>query len=227
MKKYTITIILLLPSFAFAQSVYMHEAQDDATNSEPTSLLGIIVLLILVGFVYFIVKVIKGEMHKREKRKRATDAKEFDRKYSTIKAGGFICPFCGKHVVDNNYRTMIRYYDNVKIKVKCCNTCAERYDLYLSDSFRYRKNNDELPLWLRIIVTVLILGSGLYALTYNCIKGDVFDGIIGLFIVPMGVGGLLGVIIWFCQTLLKATEQKLPFKAPTLQHIRECNAIQQ
>lgn len=226
MKKLAVIIVSSLPSLALAQSVYMHEAQDDATNSEPTSLLGVVVLLVLIGFIYFIAKVIEGEKHNREKSKRAAETKEADRRYATIKAGGFICPFCGKHVVDNNYQTMIRYYDNEKYKVKSCKTCAERYDQYLTDSLRYRRKNNDLPLWLSIIVWILIFGSGLYALIYNCIKGDVFEGIFGLFIVPMVVGGVLGAVIWFFQTLIEETEPKLPFKAPTLEHIRDCNAIQ-
>ena len=122
---------------------------------------------------------------------------------------------------------MIRYYDNEKYKVKSCKTCAEMYDQYLNDSLRFRRKNDDLPRWLGIIYMVLIFGSGLYALIYNCIKGDVFGGIIGLFIVPTVVGGMLGAVIWFFQMLLKQPEPTLPFKTPTLEHIRDCNAIQQ
>lgn len=227
MKDLAVILVSLLPSLAYAQMAWMDEAHEDAANSEPISVLGVVAFMVLVGLVYVIVKIVEGEKHNREKRKRAAETKEADHKYATIKAGGFICPFCGKHVVDNNYRTMIRYYDNEKYKVKSCKTCAERYDQYLNDSLRFRRKNDELPRWLSIIVMVLIFGSGLYALIYNCLKGDVFEGIFGLFIVPMGVGGILGAVIWFFQTLLKEPEPTLPFKAPTLQHIRDCNAIQQ
>ncbi len=216
---------MVLPSYVFAQSVYMHEAYEDAANSEPISVSGIVAFLVLVGLVYVVVKIVEGEKHNSEKRKRAAEAKEVDRKYATIKAGGFICPFCGKHVVDNNYQIMIRYYDNEKYKVKSCKTCAERYDQYLNDSLRFRRKNDDLPNWLGIIVMVLTLGSGLYALVYNCLKGEVFWGIFGLFLCPMVVGGILGAVIGFFQMLLKQPEPTLPFKTPTLEHIRDCNAI--
>ena len=227
MHRLLVFLTLLIPLFASAQSVYMHEAQEESENSEPISVLGIVAFLVLVGLVYVVVKIVEGEKHNSEKRKRAAETKEVDRKYATIKAGGFICPFCGKHVVDNNYQIMIRYYDNEKYKVKSCKTCAERYDQYLNDSLRFRRKNDDLPRWLEIIYMVLIFGSGLYALIYNCIKGYVFDGILGLFIVPMGVGGILGAVTWFFQMLLKQPEPTLPFKTPTLEHIRDCNAIQQ
>lgn len=227
MHRLLVFLTLLIPLFASAQSVYMHEAQEESENSEPISVLGIVAFLVLVGLVYVVVKIVEGEKHNSEKRKRAAETKEVDRKYATIKAGGFICPFCGKHVVDNNYQIMIRYYDNEKYKVKSCKTCAERYDQYLNDSLRFRRKNDDLPRWLGIIYMVLLFGSGLYALIYNCIKGDVFEGILGLFIVPMVIGGILGAVTWFFQMLLKQPETTLPFKTPTLEHIRDCNAIQQ
>ena len=227
MHRLLVFLTLLIPLFASAQSVYMHEAQEESENSEPISVLGIVAFLVLVGLVYVVVKIVEGEKHNSEKRKRAAETKEVDRKYATIKAGGFICPFCGKHVVDNNYQIMIRYYDNEKYKVKSCKTCAERYDQYLNDSLRFRRKNDDLPRWLGIIYMVLLFGSGLYALIYNCIKGDVFEGILGLFIVPMVIGGILGAVTWFFQMLLQQPETTLPFKTPTLEHIRDCNAIQQ
>lgn len=225
MKKWAVIIVSLFPSLAFAQMAWMDEAHEDAANSEPLSVSGIVAFLVLVGLVYVVVKIVEGEKHNSEKRKRAAETKEVDRKYATIKAGGFICPFCGKHVVDNNYQIMIRYYDNEKYKVKSCKTCAERYDQYLNESLRFRRKNDDLPRWLEIIYMVLIFGSGLYALIYNCIKGDVFDGILGMFFVPLAVFFILGVPIAIFSKIIEKPEPTEPFKTPTLQHIRDCNAI--
>ena len=69
MKKTIVSLIMVLPSFAVAQSVYMHEAQDDAANSEPISVLGIITLLIIVGIVYVVCKLIGGA-HEKTKQKK-------------------------------------------------------------------------------------------------------------------------------------------------------------
>ena len=223
MRKNTVTLILLLPSFAFAQSVYMHEAQDDAANSEPISILGIITFLAIVGLIYIIVKVVKGEKHNREKRKQVTDAKESDHKNTTIKAGGFICPFCGKHVMDNNYQTIKRYFDGEGYKIKYCKACEERYNQYEIDRLKYKRK--ELPDWVGITLLILLIVIGLVTLIINCIKGNVFDGILGMFFVPLAVFFILGVPIAIFSKIIEKPEPTEPFKTPTLQHIRDCNAI--
>jgi hypothetical protein len=79
MQKFFISLIQLLPSFAFAQ-VYMHEAQDDAANSEPISILGIISFLILCGIVYAVCKLIGSAHSKHEQRKYEAYNAEYNRR---------------------------------------------------------------------------------------------------------------------------------------------------
>lgn len=168
MKKYILVFVILLPSIVFAQSVYEHEAQDDAANSEPISILGVVTFLTIVGLLYIIVKVVKGEIHNKEKRKHAAEAKESDYKDTTIKAGGFICPFCGKHVMDNNYQITRRYIDGVRYKIKYCKACEERYKQYENDILKYKRK--ELPDWVGITLTILLIVIGLVALIIESIK---------------------------------------------------------
>lgn len=223
MHRLLVFLTLLIPLFASAQSVYMHEAHEDAANSEPISVSGIVAFLVLVGLVYVVVKIVEGEKHNSEKRKRAAETKEVDRKYATIKAGGFICPFCGKHVMDNNYQTIKRYFDGEGYKIKYCKACEERYNQYEIDRLKYKRK--ELPDWVGITLLILLIVIGLVTLIINCIKGNVFDGILGMFFVPLAVFFILGVPIAIFSKIIEKPEPTEPFKTPTLQHIRDCNAI--
>ena len=223
MHRLLVFLTLLIPLFASAQSVYMHEAHEDAANSEPISVSGIVAFLVLVGLVYVVVKIVEGEKHNSEKRKRAAETKEVDRKYATIKAGGFICPFCGKHVMDNNYQTIKCYFDGEGYKIKYCKACEERYNQYEIDRLKYKRK--ELPDWVGITLLILLIVIGLVTLIINCIKGNVFDGILGMFFVPLAVFFILGVPIAIFSKIIEKPEPTEPFKTPTLQHIRDCNAI--
>lgn len=223
MHRLLVFLTLLIPLFASAQSVYMHEAHEDSANSEPISVSGIVAFLVLVGLVYVVVKIVEGEKHNSEKRKRAAETKEVDRKYATIKAGGFICPFCGKHVMDNNYQTIKRYFDGEGYKIKYCKACEERYNQYEIDRLKYKRK--ELPDWVGITLLILLIVIGLVTLIINCIKGNVFDGILGMFFVPLAVFFILGVPIAIFSKIIEKPEPTEPFKTPTLQHIRDCNAI--
>ena len=91
MKKCIVSLFLLLPSFVLAQSVYMHEAQDDAAaNSGPISVLGIITLLIIVGIVYVVCKLISGAHEKTRQKKYEAYNAEYNRQKETKEKGGFI-----------------------------------------------------------------------------------------------------------------------------------------
>ena len=123
MHRLLVFLTLLIPLFASAQSVYMHEAQDDAAaNSEPISVLGIITLLIIVGIVYVVCKLI-GSAHEKTKQKKyeAYNA-EYNRQKETKEKGGFICPICGKQVLDNNYSIRIWSKEQIAYSVKICSS---------------------------------------------------------------------------------------------------------
>lgn len=221
MKRHLTVLILLIPSFAFAQSVYMHEAQDDAANSEPISILGIITLLILVGVIYVACKFI-GSVHTqyRKKKYEAYNA-EYDRQMETKKKGGFICPICGKQVLDDNYRTRIWSKDNIAYSVKICNSCNERYY-----PIRFgKKKRKQTPTWVFALPFVFLIGLGLYVLIRNIILGQVFMGIIGMIIVPVVTGGILGWVFLIIQKLVSVSEPKSPLNSIPIEHIRNCNAI--
>ena len=124
MKKLLSAILHAIPSFVFAQSVYMHEAQEEAENSEPISVLGIIVFAILVGVIYLIKRIICEARHKSERKKNEAKHEEFKRQQFTIKEGAFICPVCGKHVTDGNYETMWRILEGHSCTIKFCKDCG-------------------------------------------------------------------------------------------------------
>lgn len=227
MKKLLSAILLAIPSIAFAQSAYMHEAQEDAANSEPISALGIIAFAILVGVVYLVAKIIGGVNKSNERKRNEAKYEEFRRQQSTISEGGFICPVCGKHVLDGNYETMWRILEGHSCTIKFCKNCGNRYRNYEKEYEKYqRRDKNGLPDWFGILILVLMIALGLYVLIMNCIKGEVFMGIIGMFITPAVVGGILGLVLQFFIKLFWNPKPTEPFKIPSLQRLKECNAVE-
>ena len=231
MNKYafsTFSIILFFPSLACAQSVYMHEAQDDAANSEPISALGIIAFAILVGVLYLIYKIIGEASSKYEKKKFEAKLEESKRQQTTINEGGFICPNCGKHVLDSNYETMWRKLEGKGYTIKFCKNCGDYYRWYEMDYENYqRRNKDELPYWFIILLYVIMIALGLAILIMSCITGDVLFGIIYMFLAPLFIAAIL---VWTYKLFIKlfwGPKPREPFKIPSLEHIKKCNAIEE
>lgn len=222
MKKTIVSLIMVLPSFAFAQSVYMHEAQDDAANSEPISVLGIITLLIIVGIVYVVCKLIGGAHEKTKQKKYEAYNEEYNRQKETKEKGGFICPICGKQVLDNNYSIRIWSKEQIAYSVKICSSCNDRY---YPIRFGNNKKRKQTPTWVYLLPFVFLVGLGIYVLIRNIILGQVFRGIIGMIIVPTGVGGILGWVFLIVQKIVKFSEPKSPLDKIPIEHIRDCNAI--
>lgn len=227
MHRLLVFLTLLIPLFASAQSVYMHEAQEESENSEPISALGIIAFAIFVGVIYLIYKSISEASRKSERKKFEAKLEETKRQQSTINEGGFICPVCGKHVIDDNYVTMWRILEGHSCAIKFCKSCGNSYRNYEKEYDKYQKRDSEgLPDWLGIIIFVLMIALGLYILIKDCIRGEVFMGIIGMFITPAVVGGILGLVLQFFIKLFWNPKPSEPFKIPSLKHIKECNAIE-
>lgn len=227
MKKLLSAILHAIPSFVFAQSVYMHEAQEEAENSEPMSVLGIIVFAILVGVIYLIKRIICEARHKSERKKNEAKHEEFKRQQFTIKEGGFICPVCGKHVTDGNYETMWRILEGHSCTIKFCKDCGNSYRNYEKESEKYQKSDrNELPDWLFVIIIVLMIALGVYILIKECTRGNVLGGIIGMFVTPLTVGGILALILQFFIKSLWNPKPTEPFKIPSLQRLKECNAVE-
>ena len=222
MKRGLTLLSLLIPSYAFAQSVYMHEAQDDAANTEPISVLGIITLLILTGIVYVVCKLIGSAYVKNQKRKYEAYNAEYNRQEETRKKGGFICPICGKQVLDKNYWTRIWSKEQIAYSVKICNSCNDRYYPIRLGKNRKRK---QTPTWVYALPFVFLVGLGLYVLIRNIIIGEVFMGIIGMIIVPPVTGGILGGVFLIIRKLVSSSEPRSPLNNIPIEHIRDCNAI--
>lgn len=80
MKKYIATIMMSLCGLmSFAQSVYMHEAQQDAEESGATGIKGILCLVVSFGIIYFINYLSnskKDRIERQEKAKKVAQEKE-------------------------------------------------------------------------------------------------------------------------------------------------------
>ena len=60
-KRYYFVAVLTLYNFcSFAQSVYMHEAQEDSINGDGFSFRGFIFLLIIIGIIWLVKQIFKG-----------------------------------------------------------------------------------------------------------------------------------------------------------------------
>ena len=223
MKRIIVSLIMVLPSFVFAQSVYMHEAQDDAAaNSEPISVLGIITLLIIVGIVYVVCKLISGAHEKTRQKKYEAYNAEYNRQKETKEKGGFICPICGKQVLDNNYSIRIWSKEQIAYSVKICSSCNDRY---YPSKFGKNMKRKQAPTWVGALPFIFLIGLGLFVLIRNIIIGEILWGIIGMIIVPVFVGGIMGWIILIVQKLASVSEPKSPLNNITIDHIKNCNAI--
>lgn len=217
-----------ISSFAYAQSVYMHEAQEDAANSEPISAWGIIAFAIFIGFIYLVSKIISEIGNNRKNKKFEAACEESREKKATIKKGGFICPTCGKNVLDDNYvKTTLIFEGNI-FKYKYCKSCSDKYIKYSIEEDKYirsRNKNKELPNWASILLLILMIAIGLFTLIIYCIRGEVLMGIWFMFLTPMFIGGILVGIIKLFQKMFEYPKPDKPFDFPTLEHIRECNAL--
>lgn len=213
----------------FAQSVFMHESQEDASESEPISLLGIFTLLIIIGVIWFILSAIKTSKKHNDFIKNKKEKEETTQRNKTIHDGGFICPACGKHIIDNEYDFIFETYELKSYKVKYCNHCAELREKYKDDLRQYELSNKEpeLPNWLVTIGILIMIGSGIFALVRNCMMGEVFWGIFGLIFVPMGVGAIVGCVFWIVQKFMEPVKPIEPFSKPSLSHVQDCNAIKE
>lgn len=87
--------------------------------------------------MYVVCKLI-GSAHEKTKQKKyeAYNA-EYNRQKETKEKGGFICPICGKQVLDNNYSIRIWSKEQIAYSVKICSSCNDRY--YLS---KFGKKNE-------------------------------------------------------------------------------------
>lgn len=230
MKRITISFLIAIYSIAvFAQSVFMHEAQDDAGDSEPFSILGILTLLIIIGVIWLISTAIKTSKKHNDFVKDKKEREEITQRDKTIHDGGFICPACGKHIMDNEYDIIIESYELNSYKVKYCNHCAELRENYKDNLRQYELSNKEpeLPNWLVTMGLLITIGMGIYALVRNCLEGEVFIGIVALITVPMVVGAIVGCVFWIVQKCMAPVKPVEPFCKPSLSHVQDCNAIKQ
>ena len=228
MPRLFVFLTLLIPSFASAQSVYMHEAQEDAANSEPISALGIIGFAIFVGVIYLISKIIGEIGKKRRNRRFEARCEESRHRHATVQEGGFICPMCGKHVLDKNYVITPLMLKGHSYKVKYCKGCNDRYNSFKNEEYDYYRRKEkykELPTWLSITIFVLLIALGIFVLVTYCMRGEVLLGLWFMFVTPMVVMALLGGVIWLVQQLMIGSKPTKPFETPSLEHIRDCNAI--
>lgn len=228
MKRHIAAILLSLPTVALAQSVYMHEAQEDATSSEPISTLGLVVFAILVGIIYLIYKAISTASDNRQRKKNEARYEESQRQRNTIREGGFICPVCGKHVSDGNYEILWRSFERKSYIVKFCKSCGESYRRYEKEDDEYRrKERQGLPAWFAIVIIVLMVALGLSIFVMGCIRGEIFFGIIYMFITPIFIGAILGWVLQIFIKLFWNPKPIKPFEMPTFQHLKDCNALEE
>lgn len=224
MKKILFLSSIIFPTVACAQSVYMHEAQEDSLHSEPISFGGIMVLLLIVGFIYLVVKAI--QLNEDSKIKK--ELKQLDDRLAAKEKGGFVCPACGTIVLDDNFIVINQTYENHCYDVKYCYRCGTNYKNYIKDCHSYRKQSDEnvMPKWFFILSLIVVVGITLFAFIRNCIIGDVLNAILSLIIVPAVICGFfIGPLLMLVNYALKKPEPKKPFEKPTLSHIRNCNAL--
>lgn len=226
MKRYIINIFSLFPSVVYAQSAYLHEVLEEEAPPEPITFLGVVLFVLIIGVIYFVVRKISNASDKRQKRKFEEKYQELKRQEATIEEGGFVCPFCGKHVLDNNYATMWIIVNDNSYTIKLCNSCNDRKIRYDEEYSKYRKKDKEgLPDWVGILFFVFLIALGIYCLVMSCINGDVLFGIIGMVFTPLVVGGILGFVLEFFIKLIWNPEPSKPFDTPSLSHLRDCNAI--
>lgn len=226
MKRYIINIVSLFPSVVYAQSAYLHEVLEDEETPEPITILGVVLFVLIIGVIYFVVKKISNASDNREKRKFERKYEELKRQKATIEEGGFVCPFCGKHVLDNNYATMWIILEDGSYTIKLCKYCDSRNQKYEEKYSKYRKKDKEgLPDWFGISFFVFLIAIGIYCLVMGCINGEVLMGIISMVFTPLVVGGILGFVLDFFIKLIWNPEPSKPFEKPSLSHLRECNAI--
>lgn len=227
-KKILLTILFTVCQIClFAQSVYMHEAQEDSEHTDPITFIGILSLILFAGFICVIVKVINGMEGKKEKSFNNEKNKETQRYYSVRQNGGFVCPVCGKNVMDKNYISTFQSYDGKMHHVKFCTNCGDKYNRYKEELLSLQKEKEEMPTLLSVLILLLLVASGLYSLIVNCMKGDIFMGIVGMIMGPIIVGAFIGWIIFVIKNILKLFKPSKPFKTPTLEHVKKCNALEE
>lgn len=218
-------IISLWSVYINSQSVYMHEAQEDSQNTGPISFLGIITLAIIIGIIW-IISSIRNDVKKHNEIIKHKNKSVQQQLHDFPKnSDEFVCPVCNKHIIDRKFTIISYFYKNDLYHVKLCTTCGGRYSTYEEQLSNYLNHKNEPPEWASCTLVLISIGTGIYALIRNFINGEYFSGLLGLFICPIGIGGILGGVLWLFQQIMKPIKPNEPFKIPPIEHIRECNAI--
>ena len=188
--------------------------------------IGVFVLLLLGGLYFKIYYWFKPDANPKNILQKANGFKETQKKVSVVDSG-FICPFCGKPILDNNFRTMTRVLDGNVYDIKCCRNCSDKYYRYREADEKYqRSSQQEMPNWLYLIIIAISIGFGLYVLIFNCMRDEVLLGIIGMIVGAIFVGIAITAVIGLFVKLFERPKPIEPFKTPSLEHIIECKALE-
>lgn len=224
---------IFIMSNAIAQSVYMHEAQEDASHPENFSI-GSILLIALVCFIIWIIyTAISQTKEHNENVRRENDFKVYIDKKKAIENGGFVCPVCGKIVTDDQYAAHYEMYhtkDEIIFGfVKYCNDCEKRNKEYENTLAKYStKELKEIPDWFGCIVLSLLLIVNIATIVVDIIKHREFGFIIcDMFAYSVSLMFIIGIPIAFYNLIRKSSDYtpKPPFEKPTFDHAKDCNAI--
>ena len=237
MKRTSFVLLLLLYAVLLTAQSHYDYMDDSAVaggaNRAFNGLLFIILLIIgaivllLLGNVFF--KIYYGLNPEAKPEYKAQKANEESKqKRITIRGGGFVCPICGKHVLDKNYVITTLWIKGKNYNVKYCKDCDDRYNNFKNeeaDYYRRKEKYKELPTWLSIVIFILLIGLGIYVLVIHCLRDEVVLGIWFMIMTPMGIMMILGCVIWLVQKLMIGAKPTKPFETPSLEHILECNAL--
>lgn len=221
---YIIMFVLFGWLNALAQSVYMHEAQEEASESEEISLWSIFSALILCAIIYainLIVKSIKAsytykiELKKNEEKQRILEEK-------------FKCPICGKidsiSNADSQYMQVKDGNRTVSHYVRLCKVCGFEHREYMRKYHKWSKyEGTALPdSWCNVIFIIngiailFLIGYHIYIQSMDYFFGRLIIGTIVLFSIQAII----------CKAIIKIIKPVRPFATPRKQKVIENNALE-
>lgn len=131
MKK-LISIFVITLGFinAFSQSVYMHEAQQDAQNAESLTFMTILYAALFIGAIYMIYKIIAYISESIEKNKAIKRREGKEHLSYLVSSESYTCPICGKTESKDKAVVMLICLDAGCYHIRFCRQCSEAYSHY-------------------------------------------------------------------------------------------------
>ena len=226
MKRLYITMFALLGwILAFAQSVYMHEAQEEAQEIDGISLWDMFSTLIFIAIIYVVVQSVRFAKYSYTQKKEIRKKEENQR----ILEDKFKCPICGKiesiSYANTQYMQIKDGNRSVFHFVRLCKSCGTEHKEYMRKYYRWSKyDGTALPdSWCNIIF--IITGIGILSLIGYHIYIQSMDFFWGRLI--FGTIALFSIQVLVCKAFINIIKPIKPFSTPQKRKVIENNALEQ